>query len=85
MIDRHGQRPSGLPGHPLVEAHRRDVLESLAIVADDPHSGDAGARDLAGSGGDEPWECREITLGHQALRLLEQERESGVGHQRISG
>jgi hypothetical protein len=80
MIEVHRQLPAGLTRSCIIEATRHDLLEPLAIVADDPDAGNAGSHNLTGSRGDKPRQGCEIALGHQALRLLEQARKSCVGH-----
>ena len=79
------QLPFELFDERLVEADRHQVLERASVVADDADAGNPSLVDVTGSGGDVTKERGRIALGHQALRLLEQERQAAFARVETAG
>src|SRR5262245_52031293 len=72
-VTRH--RVTQLGDHALVETLGHEVVDR-SVVVNNPHTDNAGLRQRASGGADLPQQGLWITLGHEALGLLEEARHA---------
>jgi hypothetical protein len=76
MVLVRGQLPFQLLDKRLLQADRHEILEPAAVVAQEADTGNASVGEVAGGGRNMAEECGRIALGHQPLRVLEQQRQA---------